>query len=118
MARKDRINVARPSKAITAGPDTVHEPAKLQNALERHIVRSPAFVSIYANDIQLMTSPWDMRLVLSEMGDLMENDAVAINQLAELRISLPLAKKLTMMMIEQINKYEARVGVRVPLGVE
>lgn len=81
--------------------------------LKREATRATEFFSIYANDVQIGISPWDVRLVFGELGDIVQPDeipAIAVRQLGELRISLELAKKLTMMMAEQLKSYEANVG--------
>ena len=80
--------------------------------IKREATRSPDFFSVYTNDIQVQTSPWDMRIILGDVAkpaaanDLM----VRINQLGEVRISLQLAKRLTSILIGQIQTYEERFG--------
>jgi len=82
----------------------------------RVVTVDSGFVTLYANDIQIQTSPWDMRLTFGEVGDLIPSEVpgIAIKQVGELRISLPLAKKLTMIMFDQLKTYEAQVG-EIPL---
>lgn len=93
------------AKVTSAAPENVA-------TVKRANIKSPGFVSIYANDIQVQTSPWDMRFILGEIAQAAtkEEPIVTINQLAELRISPQLAKTLTGIMIEQINAYEERFG--------
>jgi Protein of unknown function (DUF3467) len=90
-------------------------PVELQELKVRQITKSPDFVSIYANDVRVQTGPWDMLLILSEIshttpGTPDEAPVLTIKQLGELRISPQLAKKLTAIMIEQLNGYEERFG--------
>jgi|SRR5579864_482048 len=98
MARKTST-VDRLSAPEASPPPTPH----------RRVARGDGFVSIYTNDIQVQTSPWDMRLVLSELGD---SDDVSVNvkQLAEIRLSIEIAKRLTLMLAEQLNLFEATFG--------
>jgi hypothetical protein len=101
MAKKDRakeasfVPILEPNRVVTVDPN---------------------FASLYANDIQVQTSPWDMRLIFGEVGDVIQSDvpALTIKRIGELRISLPLAKKLALIMIDQVKSYEAQVG-EVPL---
>jgi hypothetical protein len=99
MAKKDR------AKEASFVP--IREP-------NRVVTVAPNFTSLYANDIQVQT--WDMRLIFGEVGDVIQSDvpALTIKRIGELRISLPLAKKLAMIMIDQVKSYEAQVG-EVPL---
>src|SRR4051794_12195133 len=80
---------------------------------KREVTRSPGFVSIYANDVQIQTSPWDMRLVFGEIGDFLSTanvPTVNIRQLGELRISPQLAKRLTAIILQQLQAYEETIG--------
>jgi hypothetical protein len=87
--------------------------------VNRAVTRSPGFVSIYANDIQVQTSPWDLRFVFAEMGDLVATEIVTVHvkEVAELRISPQMAKKLVVIMAEQLKQYEQRFG-EIPEAVE
>lgn len=77
--------------------------------------RAPGFVSVYANDVQVQTTPWDMRLVLGAVDEpaTSEKPVMGITQLADVRFSLQLAKRLIEIMGEQIVAYESRFG-RIP----
>jgi hypothetical protein len=95
-------------------------PPKVQDAPPRRVqTRSANFVSIYTNDIQLMTSSWDIRMILGELGDSPsgDNSTVGITQLGEVRMSPQLAKKLTLILIEQLKAYEQQFG-EIPLAKE
>ncbi len=99
MARKTH------AKVTSATPEPAAE-------VKRENIRSPEFVSIYANDIQVQTSPWDMRFILGEITTpaTAGEPVVTIRQLGELRISPQLAKRLTMIMVDQLGVYEKRFG--------
>lgn len=78
----------------------------------REVRRSPNFVSLYANDVQVQTTPWDVRLILGEIG-IEETDGrqvVHVQQTAELRMSLQLAKRLILIITEQLVGYEENFG--------
>lgn len=81
--------------------------------VKREVNQSPAFFSVYANDAQVQTSPWDVRIIFGEIAKPpTPADPVAnINQLGQLRISLQLAKRLAFIMTQQIQAYETRFGV-------
>ena len=91
------------SKKRTSAPPMVEQ---------RESTKSPHFVSVYSNDVQVQTSPWDMRLMLGEMTSAPspEDPVVRITQLAEVRLSPPLAKRLAEIMVLQIKAYEDRFG--------
>lgn len=81
---------------------------------KRKTAKSTAFVSIYSNDVQVLTLPWDLRLIFGELGDL-ETDpeggrSLNITQLAEVRLSPQLAKQLARILSEQLGHYEKRFG--------
>jgi hypothetical protein len=97
MARKNQ------TKATNAVP----KPARKE--LKRENTKSPDFFSIYANDVQVQTSPWDMRFVLGESAQLTEA-VISVKQLGELRISPQLAKRLVIIILDQIKAYEATFG--------
>ena len=103
MAKKSRIqNVARDLHVVQNPP--------------RVITKSAEFTSIYSNDVQVQTSLWDMRLIFGEIGDppMPDNPTVNIKLLGELRMSLPLAKRLTLIVVDQLKAYEAQFG-EIPL---
>jgi hypothetical protein len=81
---------------------------------KRKTARSAAFVSVYSNDVQVQTSPWDLRLTFGELGDLEAdpegNAMLSITQLAEVRLSPQLAKQLARILGEQLASYEDRFG--------
>ena len=81
-------------------------------AVKRDSVKSPNFISIYANDVQVQVTPWDIRLILGELTAPPTPDApvAVITQLADLRMSLQLAKRLTSILIEQLKAYEQQFG--------
>jgi hypothetical protein len=89
-------------------------PQPQQDAVpKREITKASDFVSIYTNDVQIQTSPWDMRLTLSELGDMTligDKFTIQVRQLCDLRMSPQLAKQMALIMIEQLKVYEEQVG--------
>ena len=102
------------SKRQLSAASIVPVPHVTARPLTREIVRSPGYVSIYSNDVQVQTSPWDLRLIFSELSDQPTPESITVNQLAELRVSPQLAKKLTMVMIQLLTEYEEEFG-KIPL---
>jgi hypothetical protein len=88
------------------------EPQIVRANVNRQEVTSPTFVSIYANDISVQVSPWDVRLILGEIfqGPSDENPNVIVRQLGEVRVSPQLAKRVVSILIEQLRGYENRFG--------
>ena len=77
----------------------------------RKTVVSPAFASYYANDTQLHTTPWDIRLSFGVITDVdKENVLVTIENIAEVRLSPPHAKKLSEILAAQVRHYEENIG--------
>src|SRR6185312_1235219 len=78
----------------------------------RDLSRKEGFVSIYANDVQVQTSPWDLRLILGEIGDESADPipTLRINKIGEVRMSPQFAKKVAQMMVEQLAAYERMFG--------
>src|SRR5947209_7406693 len=107
------------SKQTGVGDSTAALTKKATPA-SRHVSRSSAFVSLYANDIQIHTSPWDLRFVFGELGDPVEGPgpSINVNQLGEVRISPQFAKKLVDLIITQLAAYEQTFGKipDIPVG--
>lgn len=80
--------------------------------LNRVVTNAPGFVSLYANDVQVQITPWDVRLTLGQIGDVASDGEVKISvqQIADVRLSPQLAKKLTIILLGQLQAYEERLG--------
>ncbi|MBZ5634156.1 MAG: DUF3467 domain-containing protein [Acidobacteriia bacterium] len=104
MARKHR------EVATHAG---VLDAPLVPKTVRRDRTKSPNFISLYVNDIELQTSTWDLRLKLGEISDVSiegEVQVTQVNELAEVRMSPQLAKRLTIILIEQLRGYETAFG--------
>jgi hypothetical protein len=93
-------------------PSADSEMASPQAVAKRENIKSPEFFSIYANDVQVQTTPWDMHLTLGTIDSVTRSDqpVAQIQQMGELRISVQLAKILTKIMADQLQAYEQRFG--------
>jgi hypothetical protein len=81
---------------------------------ERRATKAPNFFSVYTNDMQVSTSPWDLRIVLGEVEDLQvisDKPVMVITQLGEVRMSVQIAKRLALMLVDQLKTYEAMFGL-------
>jgi Protein of unknown function (DUF3467) len=114
MAKK-RLQTVTANKTAVSSPPTFSHITRAN--VNRQVTTSANFFSAYANDIQLQTTPWDVRLILGVISSVPTEEAsttVTITQLGEVRIAPQLAKKLTMLMIQQLQAYEAQFG-QIPL---
>ena len=96
------------------------EPTEIVRAnVNREALKSDQFVSIYANDTQFQVSPWDVRLVFGVIDELptKERPTILVQTLAEVRMSPQHAKKVTMVLLEQLKAYEENVGP-IPLPTD
>jgi len=87
--------------------------AKSNKTVKRIQTKDPSHFNIYVNDVQVQTSTWDVRLLLGEITDIVtekDNSTLMVNQLGDLRMSPQLAKRLTIILIEQLKRYEATFG--------
>jgi Protein of unknown function (DUF3467) len=114
MAKKRLQTVTAEKTAVPSPPAFSHITRANVN---RQVTTSESFFSAYANDIQAQITPWDVRLVFGVISSLPTEGAitnVTITQLGEVRMAPQLAKKLTMLMIQQLQAYEAQFG-EIPL---
>lgn len=116
MAKKRIATMNRsetPSEQPKASPTSEEAPFIRRANLARNVVTVENFESYYTNDIQLQTTPWDVRIVIGRIADLGLNEAdssATIHRLAEIHMSPQMAKKLTLLLINQLRTYEERMG--------
>jgi hypothetical protein len=88
--------------------------AKLRPAKKRReVIQSPEFVSLYANDTQVQLSFWDMRLIfglITTTAAEEENQVIQIKTVGEVRMSPQHAKRVAMILIQQLKRYEETIG--------
>jgi ribosomal protein L22 len=84
--------------------------------INRQTIQSDRFVSLYANDTQVQTSPWDVRLVFGQITGMpiAEDQPLEVTQMGEVRMSPQHAKRVADILRQQIELYEKTVGV-IPL---
>jgi len=103
-----------PTHSLTAPPTagTVEDTGIVRANVNRNLIVSPTFVSLYANDVQVQTTPWDIRLILGEIHGVptVESPNVTVRQIAELRLSPQLTKKVVAILIGQLRTYETNFG--------
>jgi hypothetical protein len=106
MAKKHRIT--EPVVSVVASDDRSSQ----QIPFKRESFESPSFVSLYANDINIQTGPWDVRLLLGEVRTVptQETPIMKVKEIGEVRISPQMAKQLTILLIEQLQVYESQFG--------
>ena len=92
-------------KTKPPGADKAETPA-----LTRVVRRSPTFVSLYANDVQVQTSVWDVRLLLGEISIEEDKKVANVYQTGEVRMSPQLAKRLIAIIVQQLKGYEEKLG--------
>src|SRR5438874_6938518 len=102
------MNKRHTTRGNGQSPPPVAAPAAQSSTNRRETTKHPDFFSIYANDIQVAVSNWDIRLILGEIGDLSDTDPNVLNikQLGEIRLSLQIAKRLADILTAQIKAYE------------
>jgi len=74
--------------------------------------KSESFISLYANDLQIESSPWDFRFLIGLItkAPSEEDKALTITTIAELRLSPQLAKRMFEVLGVQLQGYESSVG--------
>lgn len=79
--------------------------------VQRKLVTGKDFAAYYSNDTQVQTTPWDVRFMFGVIADIDPDQQTAIvERVADVRMSLEHAKKVAMILTEQIRQHEARIG--------
>lgn len=93
---------------------TESEAAKVDKTVPREVTKAADFFSVYVNDVQIMSTFWDMRLTVGQIVDLAprggEPRAMKVEQVGEIRISPQLAKRLAVILESQVANYEQNFG--------
>ncbi len=79
--------------------------------------KSEKFFSVYVNEVQVQTGPWDIRIIVGETGSdaaEIKTDEAKTEVLGELRMSPQLAKKVVEILIGQLAIYEKKFG-KIPV---
>jgi hypothetical protein len=106
---KKRSMTTRKTTETAAAID--EEPIVRAN-IYRSAVPSASFVSLYTNDTQIQVSPWDFRFLFGIIATMPspEDPNVQVNVIGEVRMSPQHAKKVSMVLIRQLQNYEQNVG--------
>jgi len=91
---------------------TVSSPPIRPQKVKRAEEFAAAAFSIYANDVNIQTSPWDMRLRFGDIVGITDasDPTVNVKVMGDVKISLQLAKKLVGIMLGQLQSYEENIG--------
>jgi crotonobetainyl-CoA:carnitine CoA-transferase CaiB-like acyl-CoA transferase len=109
---KKSLPMAKTKDAIAGEPRAADDEIVRGN-VNRRVERAPTFVSVYSNDVQFQTNPWDIRLEFGVMRVDSEGGVPVANvlEVAEVRLSPQLAKRVAAILAQQIDAYEARFGL-------
>lgn len=70
----------------------------------------PGFVSVYSNNVAFALNFFDLAMVFGEMVAFDPGGVTTVEQRARVVMSLPHAKLFAMLLLHQIEQYEARFG--------
>ncbi len=73
-------------------------------------VRGEGYMSTYANSVNLMVSPWDIRLIFGELMDTGDKRGARIENRASVVMSPQHAKAFSIILARHLEKYEAEHG--------
>ena len=77
---------------------------------------SPAFVSVYANEVTIAMTLWDICLRFGELRGT-EGQVLTVRRVADVTLAVPLAKRLVEILTKTIQQYELDIGpVALPLS--
>jgi hypothetical protein len=78
----------------------------------RERIGADKFASIYANDLQLQTTPWDFRMIFGLVTEAPteKSPTMLVSTIGELRISPQLAKRLWLILGYQLEHYEKNIA--------
>jgi hypothetical protein len=77
----------------------------------REVNVSPTFAAYYTNDTEVQTGPWDVRLRLGQIAEVdSERNHAIITRVAEVRMSPQHAKRVVAILMEHLERYEAKYG--------
>ena len=86
-------------------------PGIIRANINREMVASDAYVTLYVNDTQIQISPWDFRFLLGVIVSTPDDrSSVRIQQVGEVRMSPQHAKTVARVLLQQIQNYEEHVG--------
>src|SRR6185295_9123644 len=79
-------------------------------------IRTDRFRSIYANNIQIGVSIWDMSITFGEIiGD--KDGKSVIEELAQVKMTREITKILAQLLTTQVRAFEEQTGYTIPLPI-
>ena len=103
-----------PAKAVNDSKRQAQEsgaPQIVRANVNREVVESTTFVSLYANDTQIQLSPWDVRLIFGLISEPATVERpVIVKTIGEVRMSPQHAKKVVQILERQLRVYENTLG--------
>jgi hypothetical protein len=82
--------------------------------INRELVPAAQYVSLYANDTQVQVTPWDIRIMFGLITAVESSEgqsaAITVSQIGEVRMSPQHAKRVAIVLMQQIQNYEKTVG--------
>ena len=100
--------MAEPRSARTA-ESPVTSTDSTQGLPQPELIRSAAFTMVYANNVSLITSPWDVRLIFGETVTDPSNKAL-VEQRVSITLSPQTAKALAHVLCTHLHSYENQFG--------
>jgi hypothetical protein len=95
----------QPPERLSDGEESVLQPRRR----EAEYRQSDAFLSLYANSVQVRTTPWDIQLTFGEISSIDQQKVIIENQLA-VNLSPQQAKSLLDVLSGQVQEYERQFG--------
>lgn len=82
----------------------------LRNKADQHNAKSEAFVKVYANNVMLSASNWDMSLVFGEIIGLAEDGMPVVEQKVKVNMTREFIKALRNLLTVNLDLYEKHFG--------
>ena len=104
--------MTKDDEPVAAATEPSVEDDIVRGNVNRTVEKSPTFISVYANDVQLQTTPWDVRLTFGTMrvDPLPDGEPIAkVLEIADVRLSPQLAKRVMVILFQQIQRYRGKV---------
>lgn len=105
----------KPRAAAVAVEQTTGEPSAqpiVRANINRQTVDAAEFVSLYVNDTQVQLTPWDVRFIFGVISETPTENrpTILIKTIGEVRMSPQHAKRVAMVLLQQLKHYEDTVG--------
>src|SRR5689334_9186764 len=107
MAKKRNAKSPQRESDVVVGTVEQADPIVRAN-IHRETMPATEQISLYANDTQLQISPWDFRFIFGVIASTPspDNPTIKVQEVGEVRMSPQHAKKITQVLLQQIQSYE------------